>query len=119
MNYSGKYGFTETRMYWPLTHGVVPKEQALTCNECHGANSRLNWQALGYDGSDGKRRTAVIRKSQMVKYLIFTACFWAGTVTATGSLAAYALQAPALRVSGPAAGIPERPRAAQSHAPGF
>ncbi len=47
--YSGSYGFTETRMYWPLSHGVAPKEQALTCNECHGANSRLNWKALGYD----------------------------------------------------------------------
>ena len=49
----------------------------------------------------------MIWKSQMVKYLIFTACLWAGTVTATGSLAADALQAPALRVSGPAAGIPD------------
>ena len=48
LNYSGKYGFTETRMYWPLTHGVVPKGQALTCNDCHGPTSRLNWQALGY-----------------------------------------------------------------------
>ena len=50
LTYSGKYGFTETLMYWPLSHGVVPKEQALTCNECHGANPRLNWKALGYDG---------------------------------------------------------------------
>jgi hypothetical protein len=48
LNYSGKYGFTETLMYWPLTHGVVPKDKALTCNDCHGATSRLNWQALGY-----------------------------------------------------------------------
>jgi octaheme c-type cytochrome (tetrathionate reductase family) len=49
--YSGKYGFIETRMYWPLSHGVVPKEEALTCNECHGTKPRLNWQALGY-GAD-------------------------------------------------------------------
>ncbi len=49
LNYSGKYGFAETYMYWPLSHGVVPKEQALTCNACHGENSRLNWQALGYE----------------------------------------------------------------------
>jgi len=48
LNYSGKYGFTETLMYWPLTHGVVPKDQALTCNDCHGPSSRLNWQTLGY-----------------------------------------------------------------------
>ena len=50
LTYSGKYGFTETLMYWPLSHGVVPKDQALTCNECHGASPRLNWKALGYDG---------------------------------------------------------------------
>jgi hypothetical protein len=46
--FSGKYGFTATRMYWPLTHGVAPKDQALTCNDCHGPASRLNWKALGY-----------------------------------------------------------------------
>ncbi|MGA2403149.1 MAG: tetrathionate reductase family octaheme c-type cytochrome [Syntrophobacteraceae bacterium] len=49
LTYSGSYGFTETRMYWPLSHGVTPKEQALTCNECHGVNPRLDWKALGYD----------------------------------------------------------------------
>ncbi|MGD1984984.1 MAG: Ni/Fe-hydrogenase cytochrome b subunit [Desulfobacterales bacterium] len=33
--YSGKYEFVETIMYWGLTHEVVPKEQALSCAECH------------------------------------------------------------------------------------
>jgi hypothetical protein len=33
--YSGKYEFVETVMYWGLTHEVVPKEQALSCAECH------------------------------------------------------------------------------------
>ncbi len=36
----------------------------------------------------------MIRKSQMVKYLILTACFLAGTVTAAGPLAAADLPAP-------------------------
>lgn len=49
LNYSGKYGFAETRMYWPLSHGVTPKEQALACSDCHGPQSRLNWRALGYE----------------------------------------------------------------------
>jgi hypothetical protein len=48
LKYSGQYGFTETRMYWPLTHGVVPKGQALSCSDCHGSTSRINWPALGY-----------------------------------------------------------------------
>lgn len=48
--YSGEYGFTETIMYWPITHMVAPAEQALTCNACHAENGRLDWQALGYYG---------------------------------------------------------------------
>lgn len=41
VDYSGKYGFVETRMYWPITHMVPPKEMALGCEECHGKNGRL------------------------------------------------------------------------------
>jgi octaheme c-type cytochrome (tetrathionate reductase family) len=48
--YSGKYGFTRTEMYWPLSHMVVPKEKALGCTDCHGTASRLDWKALGYAG---------------------------------------------------------------------
>jgi len=33
--YSGAYEFVETAMYWGITHEVVPKEQALSCAECH------------------------------------------------------------------------------------
>jgi octaheme c-type cytochrome (tetrathionate reductase family) len=35
LEYSGKYEFVETTMYWGLTHEVVPKDQALSCAECH------------------------------------------------------------------------------------
>jgi octaheme c-type cytochrome (tetrathionate reductase family) len=35
--YSGQYEFVETSMYWGLTHEVVPKEQALSCSECHAS----------------------------------------------------------------------------------
>ena len=48
--YSGAYGFTRTRMYWPLSHAVTPKEEALHCDDCHGAGSRMDWAALGYTG---------------------------------------------------------------------
>jgi octaheme c-type cytochrome (tetrathionate reductase family) len=48
--YSGQYGFTETQMYWPTTHLVQPKENALQCTDCHSAEGRLDWQALGYPG---------------------------------------------------------------------
>ncbi|MGQ9834153.1 MAG: tetrathionate reductase family octaheme c-type cytochrome [Candidatus Villigracilaceae bacterium] len=48
--YSGSYDFTETYMFWPITHMVQPKENALQCNDCHGDNGRMDWQALGYPG---------------------------------------------------------------------
>ncbi len=48
--YSGQYGFAETDMYWKVNHMVVPKAQALTCNDCHGASGRLDWKALDYAG---------------------------------------------------------------------
>jgi ribosomal protein S27AE len=39
--YSGKYEWIETKMNWPLTHMIVPKENTLTCNDCHSRNGRL------------------------------------------------------------------------------
>jgi octaheme c-type cytochrome (tetrathionate reductase family) len=33
--FSGEYGFVETEMYWPINHMVAPKEQAVSCAECH------------------------------------------------------------------------------------
>lgn len=50
LKYSGQYGFVETWMYWPTTHMVQPKENALQCDDCHGENARMDWQALGYPG---------------------------------------------------------------------
>lgn len=39
---SGDYGFVQTEMYWPVNHMVSPKEQALSCAECHTRdNGRL------------------------------------------------------------------------------
>lgn len=48
--YSGQYGFASTEMYWPTTHMVQPKENALQCADCHGEGTRLDWAALGYPG---------------------------------------------------------------------
>jgi hypothetical protein len=50
LEFSGEYEFVETEMYWPLSHMVLPKEQALKCTDCHGGGGRLDWRALGYDG---------------------------------------------------------------------
>ena len=48
--YSGEYDFTETEMNWPITHMVEPVGDSLQCNDCHGPDGRLDWQALGYPG---------------------------------------------------------------------
>jgi hypothetical protein len=37
-------------MYWPTTHMVQPKENALQCADCHSENSRMDWKTLGYPG---------------------------------------------------------------------
>lgn len=50
MNYSGNYGFADTEMYWPQTHMVAPKAQALQCQACHAEDGRMDWKALGYPG---------------------------------------------------------------------
>ncbi len=41
LDYSGKFGYLETVSYWPITHMVAPKENALGCRECHSDNGRL------------------------------------------------------------------------------
>jgi octaheme c-type cytochrome (tetrathionate reductase family) len=48
--FSGKYQFVETVSYIGQTHEVVPKENALTCGDCHLGGGRMNWKELGYKG---------------------------------------------------------------------
>lgn len=48
--YSGQYGFAKTYMYWPTTHMVQPAAGALQCDDCHGDDGRMDWEALGYPG---------------------------------------------------------------------
>jgi hypothetical protein len=48
--YSGKFGFADTEMFWPLTHMVAPKAATLECQACHGEKGVLEWKVLGYPG---------------------------------------------------------------------
>jgi len=41
LDYSGEYGFVETEWVFPTTHMVAPKDNAVSCNECHSNTSRL------------------------------------------------------------------------------
>ncbi|WP_457645417.1 tetrathionate reductase family octaheme c-type cytochrome [Profundibacter sp.] len=46
-DYSGEYGFVDTRMYWPIAHMVAPAEKALECKDCHAEDGRLD-QLTGF-----------------------------------------------------------------------
>lgn len=35
LDYSGKYKWVRTNMYWKLNHEIMPKENALSCVQCH------------------------------------------------------------------------------------
>jgi len=39
--YSGKFGFIETEMSWPIAHMVAPANEALACKDCHSKDGRL------------------------------------------------------------------------------
>lgn len=50
LSFSGKVGFAETEMVWPLSHMVAPANKALQCLECHANDGRMDFRALGYAG---------------------------------------------------------------------
>ena len=41
LKFSGHYDFVETEYYWPVTHMVAPKEEALACGDCHSQQGRM------------------------------------------------------------------------------
>ena len=52
IEYSGRYAFVETEMYWKINHMVAPQEESLICKDCHSQHqeTRMDWEALGYEG---------------------------------------------------------------------
>ncbi len=54
--FSGKIGFVETEMRWPINHMVAPKENALACQQCHSDNGRLKGiEGIYMPGRDSSR----------------------------------------------------------------
>jgi hypothetical protein len=52
--FSGKVGFVETKMHWPIAHMVAPAEDALRCADCHARDGRMAGIAGVYlPGRDG------------------------------------------------------------------
>lgn len=55
LEYSGRYGFARTDMYWSINHMVASADQALQCTDCHAEGGRMDWERLGYDGDPAYR----------------------------------------------------------------
>ena len=54
--FSGKIDFIKTQMMWPITHMVAPAENALSCEECHSKQGRLqNIAGIYMPGRDGNK----------------------------------------------------------------
>jgi len=54
--FSGKIGWVETKMYWPITHMVRDKKDALSCGQCHSRNGRLEGlEACWIPGRDNNK----------------------------------------------------------------
>jgi len=79
--FSGKYKFIKTVSYIGQTHEVAPKENALTCGECHRGGTRMNWKALGYKGDPmlmggGRFKKGTIEKNVKPANLNFKQTNW-------------------------------------------
>jgi octaheme c-type cytochrome (tetrathionate reductase family) len=61
LKFSGNIEFVNTAMHWRINHGVVPKEQALSCTDCHRPDGVMDFTSLGYRGdpatTGGRRKT--------------------------------------------------------------
>lgn len=55
--FSGEFDFVETTYVFPITHMVAPKDQSLSCTECHSkTDSRLgNLKGFYMPGRDGSK----------------------------------------------------------------
>jgi len=63
--YSGKHGFIETEMLYPINHKVAGKGETRKCNDCHGSKGNFDWKALGYNDDPLKKGGRV--KNKLVK----------------------------------------------------
>ena len=50
--YSGEYEMMEKTMAFSINHQVAPAAEALTCDECHSADGRFDWEALDYSANE-------------------------------------------------------------------
>jgi hypothetical protein len=59
MDYSGRWRAKTMPVPLQLSHGILPKEEALTCADCHAPNGRLDFAALGYSPEKAETLAAI------------------------------------------------------------
>ena len=101
MEFSGDHGFVETEYYWPVTHMVAPKEDALRCADCHARDAPAPVAAAARARCRGqgtrRRGPRTMTAARSGRGPIWIACLLAAfATTACGG---------AQRGSGPAAGV--------------
>jgi hypothetical protein len=65
------YDFADTDRYMGLFHEVAPKENALSCMECHGNSDRMDFKTLGYtvnEAYNGKPLCASCHKDESTEW---------------------------------------------------
>ncbi len=53
LEYSGEYEFVNTVMYWGITHEVMPKENALSCANCHESLAKTPYCGSCHENKPG------------------------------------------------------------------
>ena len=59
MAYSGQWQSKTLAVPLKLSHGILPREEALTCTDCHVREGRLDFAALGYSQEDAERLASI------------------------------------------------------------
>lgn len=65
-SYVGPVGFIRSEMVWIQNHMVAPKEQALSCRDCHTYGSRLNFAQLGYEPAKAQQLQLMMQSESWV-----------------------------------------------------
>ncbi len=58
VDYSGQWQAKTYKIPLQLSHGILPKEEALGCADCHTPDGRLDFVALGYSEEDAAKFTS-------------------------------------------------------------
>ena len=59
MSYSGQWEPKQLTTNYQISHGVVGKEKAVTCQECHVPNGRIDFGQMGYTSEEAAMLTTV------------------------------------------------------------